>query len=186
VSTTDLDVSVEAGGTTSTSSTLSNTAAPGADNPNYDIAVAASNPAMKAGSTLGARTAEAIAQQRHAAYAQRETRRQAARLDAAQRSAGQHGVDLRSLVGSAPFAGPQTVSYATRGGIDCDAEPGIIIQDDGTVENGYSGNATVVESIMLVDYFTPAQYPATFTSLCVAFIAQAGAPTTMDYEVVFL
>lgn len=70
------------------------------------------------------------------------------------------------------------------GTTDCGATvEGIIIHDDGTAENGYSGNATTVSSFVGVDKFTPSSYPATFTSACVSFITNAGTTST-NYEVV--
>ena len=92
--------------------------------------------------------------------------------------------DLAAALGFQPSASTSPATYANRGGVDCNAEPGIIIHDDGTAENGYSGNAAVVSQVTLVDRFTPTSYPATFTSVCVAFIAQAGGPSTIPFEVV--
>jgi len=69
-------------------------------------------------------------------------------------------------------------------GVDCGVSvPGIIVHDDGVPENGYSGNATTVSSFVGVDKFTPSGYPGTFTSVCTAFVTNAGA-TSVDYEVV--
>ena len=60
---------------------------------------------------------------------------------------------------------------------------GIIIHDDNTVENGYSGNNSTISSFVAVDKFTPSAYPATFTSVCTAFVTNTGA-TSLSYEVV--
>jgi|GEM_PF-2294776 len=60
---------------------------------------------------------------------------------------------------------------------------GIIIHDDNSAENGYSGNSSTVSSFIGVDRFTPTSYPATFTSVCVAFVTNAGQ-TSINYEVV--
>jgi hypothetical protein len=60
---------------------------------------------------------------------------------------------------------------------------GIIIHDDGTAENGYSGNPATVSSFIGVDKFTPSSYPSTFTNVCVDFVTNAGA-TSVDFEVV--
>src|SRR5215467_8515914 len=40
-------------------------------------------------------------------------------------------------------------------GIDCDTAPGIIIHDDGGIDDGYSGNPAVVTEVRFVDKFTP-------------------------------
>jgi hypothetical protein len=69
-------------------------------------------------------------------------------------------------------------------GVDCGVSvPGIIVHDDGTAENGYSGNPATVSSFIGVDKFTPSGYPGTFTSVCTSFVTNAGA-TSVDYEVV--
>ena len=45
-------------------------------------------------------------------------------------------------------------------GLDCDNAPGIVIHDDGTIEDGYSGNpAAGVTEVRVVDKFTPTSYP---------------------------
>ena len=68
--------------------------------------------------------------------------------------------------------------------INCASQPGIIIHDDGTAENGYSANPATISRFHAVDKFTPASYPSTFTGVCVAFITIAGTPTTLNYDVV--
>jgi len=91
--------------------------------------------------------------------------------------------DLASA-GFAPVPGTPTVSYAVRGGgIDCENDPDLIIQDDGTAENGYSANPVTVARAILVDRYTPADYPAAVNSVCVAFITQTGGPTTHPFDV---
>src|SRR5262249_2453536 len=45
------------------------------------------------------------------------------------------------------------------GGISCDNAPGIVIHDDNTIENGYSGNPAVVTEVRFADKFTPSSYP---------------------------
>ena len=71
------------------------------------------------------------------------------------------------------------------GGIDCNSEPGIIIHDDGIIENGYSGNPGAgVTEVRFVDKFTPTSYPATFSSVCLDFVTLAGGPPTYPIDVV--
>lgn len=71
------------------------------------------------------------------------------------------------------------------GVIDCGTEPGIIIHDDGSAEGAYAGNANWAGGIALVDKFTPASYPASIRSVCVAFTGSAGV-SAMDFEIVVL
>src|SRR5690606_1843335 len=66
---------------------------------------------------------------------------------------------------------------------ECEAVPFQIVHDDGSVENGYSGNqAAGVTQVRLVDRFTPTGYPALVGSVCVSFISQG--PTSLNYSVV--
>jgi subtilisin-like proprotein convertase family protein len=69
-------------------------------------------------------------------------------------------------------------------GIDCDSEPGIIIHDDGGIENGYSGAPGLVTEVRFVDKFTPSSYPASFTSVCLDFVILPGGPATYPVDVV--
>src|SRR6266850_3381019 len=69
-------------------------------------------------------------------------------------------------------------------GIDCNSAPGIVIHDDGGIENGYSGNPALVTEVRFVDKFTPSSYPATFTSVCLDFVIVAGGPPTYPIDVV--
>ncbi len=69
-------------------------------------------------------------------------------------------------------------------GADCGPSvQGIVIHDDSTAENGYSGNVTTVSSFIAVDKFTPDAYPTSFTTACVALISNNGS-TSIDYDVV--
>jgi hypothetical protein len=67
-------------------------------------------------------------------------------------------------------------------GIDCDHEPGIVIHDDGTVENGYGGGPGI--TVIYADKFTPATYPSNYTSVCLAFNRLCAGPTSYPMEVV--
>lgn len=67
-------------------------------------------------------------------------------------------------------------------GIDCDDEPGIVIHDDGTVENGYGGGPGI--TAIYADKFTPATYPGTYTSVCLAFNRLCDGPTSYPIEIV--
>ena len=67
-------------------------------------------------------------------------------------------------------------------GIDCDNAPGIVIHDDGTVEIGYQSAPGILG--IFADKFTPASYPSTYTSVCLAFMRLCGATTSERVEVV--
>ena len=67
-------------------------------------------------------------------------------------------------------------------GIDCDNAPGVVIHDDGTVETGYQSAPGVLG--IFVDKFTPASYPGTYTSVCLAFMRLCGATASERVEVV--
>jgi hypothetical protein len=68
------------------------------------------------------------------------------------------------------------------GGIDCDNAPGIVIHDDGTVETGYQSGPGILG--IFADKFTPASYPSTYTSVCLAFNRLCGDGTSERVEVV--
>ena len=71
------------------------------------------------------------------------------------------------------------------GGINCDTEPNIVIQDDGTIEDGYSGSPGAgVTEVRVVDKFTPTSYPSTYSSVCLDFVTLAGGPPTYNIDVV--
>ena len=70
------------------------------------------------------------------------------------------------------------------GGIDCNSAPGIVIHDDGGIENGYSGAPGLVTEVRFVDKFTPATYPASYSSVCLDFVILSGGPATYPIDVV--
>ncbi|CAN5513801.1 hypothetical protein BH20VER1_BH20VER1_03670 [soil metagenome] len=71
------------------------------------------------------------------------------------------------------------------GVVNCDTEPGIVIHDDGTIENGYSGNpAAGITQVRFVDKFTPTAYPASFSSVCLAMLTQSGGPPSWPVNLV--
>ena len=70
-------------------------------------------------------------------------------------------------------------------GIDCNNAPGIVIHDDGTLENGYSGSPGAgVTEVRVVDKFTPTSYPSTYSSVCLDFVTLAGGPPTYTVDIV--
>ncbi len=81
-------------------------------------------------------------------------------------------------------AGPRTVRSVQEGpsGIDCDDAPGIVIHDDGTVETGYQSGPGITG--IFADKFTPASYPSSYTSVCLAFNRLCGDGTSERVEVV--
>lgn len=52
-------------------------------------------------------------------------------------------------------------------GADC---AGGEVYDDGMAENGYSGEPKIVTDFEAVQRFTPAGYPATYDTVCVALV----------------
>lgn len=74
-------------------------------------------------------------------------------------------------------------SAGITGLVDCEAQPGIIIHDDGTAESGYTGNPNWNDPIMIVDRFSPESYPASISSVCLGFAGASGA-TSLTFEIV--
>jgi len=72
--------------------------------------------------------------------------------------------------------------HAVPSGIDCDNAPSIVIHDDGTVETGYQSAPGILG--IFADKFTPASYPSTYTSVCLAFMRLCGATASERVEVV--
>jgi hypothetical protein len=97
---------------------------------------------------------------------------------------GESAADLSALIGQTL---PSLSLFQPADGlmvVDCEGEPGIVIQDDGTVENGYSGNpAAGITEVRFVDRYTPEEYPAFLTGVCVAFITISG-PTSQTIDIV--
>ena len=91
---------------------------------------------------------------------------------------------LQHFKQQAPQQAPLFVPMPPAGVIDCDNQPGIIIHDDGGIENGYSGNPFLVSEVRFVDKFTPSSYPASFTSVCLDFVILSGGPATYPIDVV--
>src|SRR4029453_5433780 len=91
-----------------------------------------------------------------------------------------HLADLPPKQAQAPLFLPPNTPL----GIDCNAEPGIIIHDDGLIDNGYSGNPALVTEVRFVDKFTPTSYPATFSSVCIDFVTLSGGPPTYPVDIV--
>ncbi len=90
-----------------------------------------------------------------------------------------------SLLDEAPRGyntGPFTILTREGGVADCDAERGIIIHDDGTAENGYSGNSAAVSEVTFVEIFEPALYPAAIEAVCLAMFSWG--PESVDVELV--
>jgi|KBSMisStaDraftv2_1062788.scaffolds.fasta_scaffold08158_1 hypothetical protein len=102
----------------------------------------------------------------------------------ADRSSASADTILNHMPQQAPQQAPLSVPKPPAGNTDCDNEPGIIIHDDGGIENGYSGNPGLVTEVRFTDKFTPGSYPASFTSVCLDFVVLAGGPPTYPIDVV--
>ncbi len=87
--------------------------------------------------------------------------------------------DLQALYGSELFAGAgQPVPMGT---FDCQGAPGLVIHDDGTIENGISGNpAAGVTEVRFVEFYEPAVYPAQIGNVCVSFLTQGSTSLNFD------
>jgi len=79
-----------------------------------------------------------------------------------------------------PSSAPPTQQVPS--GVDCDNAPGIVIHDDGTVENGYGGGPGI--TAIYADKFTPTSYPSSYTSVCLAFNRLCTGPESYPVEVV--
>lgn len=79
----------------------------------------------------------------------------------------------------------RVISFSGQGDLtDCQATPNFIVHDDGSIENGYSGNPQGgVTEVRFVDKFTPAAYPMTYNEVCVGLITISG-PATYAVEIV--
>jgi hypothetical protein len=78
--------------------------------------------------------------------------------------------------------GPAPSVLALPSSIDCNNAPGIVIHDDGTVESGYVSGPGIPG--IFADKFTPAVYPSSYTSVCLAFNTLCEGPHTQAIEVV--
>jgi uncharacterized repeat protein (TIGR01451 family) len=72
------------------------------------------------------------------------------------------------------------VGPIVRGAADC---AGGEIYDDGTAENGYSGNPAVVSNFQGAMQFTPAAYPGTYDTVCLGLVSLGGPNLTFNIEV---
>lgn len=89
--------------------------------------------------------------------------------------------DYRSL---APLPQPAAAATSPSGAACGDSVSGMVVHDDGTVDNGYTGNPDTDATFTSVDKFTPSFYPATFSRVCIEFVTFPGGPTSVDFEVV--
>lgn len=94
---------------------------------------------------------------------------------------GNGAADLATRLG-APLAGLAPSLRGTEG-IDCNGATGLIAHDDGSVENGYSGNPGGNSEVMFVDRFDPTAYPASVDGVCIAMISTG--PDALDFDIVF-
>ena len=67
--------------------------------------------------------------------------------------------------------------------IDCDTAPGLIITDDGSMENAYSGNPSLVPQVSIVEGFSVPQ-PRLLQQVCLSFYTQG--PSSLDFGVIIL
>ena len=86
-------------------------------------------------------------------------------------------MDLRSVTGG----DIPRVSAMPAGAFDCDGAPGLVIHDDGSIENGYSGNPAAGTDVSVVEGFA-VDSPANLGTVCVALLTLG--PDTRDFELV--
>lgn len=84
--------------------------------------------------------------------------------------AGQFGDELPTVRGMSPF----TL-------IDCEDAPGLVIADDGSIDNGYSGNPAVATDVTVVQGYE-ADGDRLLGVVCVSFLSTG--PDSRDYEIV--
>jgi hypothetical protein len=132
-------------------------------------------------------TSFALGQRKHREFSKRTLTFPSSSLDRQQ----QIGPPVQATPGSVknrhqpPKQAEPSPALPTQGvpsGIDCDNAPGIVIHDDGTVENGYLSAPGITG--IFVDKFTPTSYPSTYTSVCLAFDTLCAGPTSYPVEVV--
>jgi len=123
-----------------------------------------------------------------AGYRAVPTRRAVVARDSSSYQAVLQDAGWRSAVGAASTNGAVAAGPAVAAPQDspcASTTPGVIIHDDGVATNGYAGGVNVLSTA--IDKFTPAYYPITLASVCVAF-ATYDYPTSpagaVDYEVV--
>jgi hypothetical protein len=85
------------------------------------------------------------------------------------------GLDMTALLGGPP---PPAPSIAP-GNEDCPAGE---IYDDGSAENGYSGNSGTVSSFVVVQQFNPGGGQKIYLGACLAFVSLGGSD--LDFELV--
>jgi subtilisin family serine protease len=88
------------------------------------------------------------------------------------------GFDLARHFG-APLPG---LAATGAGALDCNNAPGLIVHDDGSVENGYGADPSLVQRITMVDYFVPRTYPTRLDAACIVFVSIG--PSSLDFDLV--
>ncbi len=92
---------------------------------------------------------------------------------------GRSGVDVVGATGLQP--GPASGNTPVRGTFDCDSADGLIIHDDGEIDNGYSGNPSLVDDAIFLQLYESVD-PVRLDTLCLAFVSQG--TDSLDFEVV--
>lgn len=93
-------------------------------------------------------------------------------------SDGHSGIDMMSAFGDEL---PAAVRVGPAGAFDCDGAQGLVIHDDGTIENGYSGNPAVATDVTVLEGFEP-ENEVVLGTVCVALLSLG--PDTRDFELV--
>ena len=132
-------------------------------------------------------TSFAPAQQRHREFGERPLTFPSSALDRQQQGKQQaqtpaDSVKNRHQPSKQAKASRNLPMQGVPSGIDCDTAPGIVIHDDGSVESGYTSGPGITG--VFADKFTPAVYPSSYTSVCVAFNTLCGGPRSQAIEIV--
>ncbi|MGY6586858.1 MAG: S8 family serine peptidase [Wenzhouxiangella sp.] len=70
-----------------------------------------------------------------------------------------------------------------QGTFDCDGAEGLVINDNGTIQNGYSGNPAVASEVEILErYSVPVN--GTLGTVCISYLTLAGGPASLDFEIV--
>ena len=97
---------------------------------------------------------------------------------AASNSGSHDGIDM---VGAFGEELPAATRVGPAGTFDCDGASGLVIHDDGTVENGYSGNPAAATDVTVVEGFEP-DGEQVLGTVCIALLSLG--PDTRDFELV--
>ncbi|MCH8557704.1 MAG: T9SS type A sorting domain-containing protein [Balneolia bacterium] len=87
--------------------------------------------------------------------------------------------DLLSATEGTP---PRTsIAFMPHNTFDCEGAEGLIIQDNGEIDNGYSGNPNLVDEVIVAESFS-IQDPSSFGTICISLLSLGSE--SLDFELV--